>query len=274
MSEQRDLSRRLAEFYADEAPSRAPDWVLRDSLAAIETIEQPRLLLGARRRFHLMSTNLRVAAAVVAVVALGAVAWQLLPGTGGTGGDPTPTPTLAPTPTPTLAPTPTPTAAPTPTPAPTAAPFGGTHVSDLYGVAVSYPDGWTVESGTEPWTLHSLPGFGSPLSTADYIHSPAYPDQLFIMLSSHVPDASETGPAWADALDAAPDPGSCGTFDAITVANLEGRLYSCNEPLRAVFWSTDRGYLVSVYRSNDVPWADDAYGAAWFNEFLTHVGIE
>ena len=272
MSEQRDLSRRLAEFYADEAPSRAPDWVLRDSLAAIETIEQPRLLVGARRRFHLMSTNLRVAAAVVAVVALGAVAWQLLPGRGGTGGDPTPTPSVAPTPTPTAAPTPT--LAPTPTPARTAAPFAGTHVSDLYGLSVSYPEGWTVESGTEPWSLHSLPGFGSSLSTADYIHSTANPEQLFIMLSSHVLDLSESGPAWADALNAAPDPGACGTFDEITVADLEGRLYSCNEPLRAVFWSADRGYLVTVYRSDDLPWAADAYGAAWFSEFLTHVGIE
>jgi hypothetical protein len=265
MSDNRDLTRRLADFYAGEAPSRAPDWVLRESLAAIETTKQPRLLIGARRRIYLMSTNLKVAAAVVAVVALGIVTWQLLSGPGGTGGEPTPTPLVTPSP------SPTPPVTPSPTPEPTAPPLTGTHASELFGLSVSYPAGWTVVEAAEPWTTRSVPSFIE--SSADTIHDPILRDHLFIVLTSE-PLNGESGQTWADALAAEPDPGPCLTFDAVVVGGLDGRLYSCNLPLRAFFWSEDRGYLVAMYRSNDEVWLEDVYDLAWFNEVLGTVQVQ
>jgi hypothetical protein len=260
MSEHRDLFRRLAEYYAGEAPSRAPDWVLRDSLAAIETTKQPRLFIGARRRFYLMSTNLKVAAAVVAVVVLGVGAWQLLPGPSGPGGQPSPTPSV------------TPSVEPSASPVPTAPPLTGTHISAMYGLTLSYPAGWSVTEGTEPWTLRSFAGFGSPLETADLVHLNGAMN-LFIIVTSQSLDG-ESGPAWADAVTAEHEEGLCPTFDTVVVGGLDGRLYSCNEPLRALFWSDNRGYLVGLYRSSDEAWVLDVYDLAWFNGLLETVELQ
>jgi hypothetical protein len=268
MSESRDLKRRLAEYYAGEAPSRAPDWVLRDSLAAIETTKQRRLVMGVPRRFYLMSTNLKLAAALVAVIALGAAGFRLLAVPAGPGGGPTPTPSV------TTTAAPTPTVTPRPSFASTGAPpLTGTHVSPTFGFTVSYPAGWTVRVGTQPWTTHALAGFGSPLETADYIMDPTNQSQLFIMLASH-PLGGESGTAWEAAVAAQPDPGPCTTFDAVVVSGLPGRIYSCDEPMRALFWNADRGYVVSIYRSSDLAGADATYDLAWFKGLLATVRLQ
>jgi hypothetical protein len=134
---------------------------------------------------------------------------------------------------------------------------------------MSYPAGWTVVGATEPWTTRNVPTFLEP--SADIFHDPILRDHLFIVLASE-PLNGESSQAWADELAANSDP--CPTFDAIVVGGLDGRLYSCNLPLRALFWSEDRGYLVSFYRSGDEGWLEDVYDLAWFNEVLGTVQIQ
>ena len=45
MNANHDLERRLADFYATEAPQRAPDWVLGEALATIDTTKQRRVVI-------------------------------------------------------------------------------------------------------------------------------------------------------------------------------------------------------------------------------------
>jgi hypothetical protein len=264
MSESRDLRRRLAEFYAGEAPSRAPDWVLRESLAAIETTKQRHVVVGAPRRFYLMSTNFKLAAAVVAAIALGAAGLRLLTAPAGPGGGPTSTPTV------TASPSPTPVVAPTASPQPSAPPLTGTYTSELFGLTVSYPAGWTVTKATKPWAPGPVANFGGDASSADLILGQQM--DLFMMVTSQ-PLNGASGSAWADALAAQPDPGPCPTSEAVVVAGLDGRLYSCSEPIRALFWSADRGYFISIYRSGDVAGAEDIYDTAWFKGVLATVKL-
>jgi len=261
------LERRVADHYASEPPLRAPDRLLHAALATIDTTRQRRGLL-APWRFQLMSTNMKLAAALAVAIVLGAGVVRLLASPEGPDVGATATPSATRT---ASAPTPVmPTAVP-----PSAPPLTGTYFSAVYGLRVSYPDGWRLNrTGAEPWDLHALPGWGSPLGTADSIGYPAAPDSLFIVLSSHVLDASESGSAWAEDLNTEADPGPCETFETIVVAGLEGRLYSCNEPLRALFWSDDQGFLVAVHRSRDVSWYAETFDTNWFKDLLATVAFQ
>lgn len=76
------LERRLASFYAVEAPTRAPDWVLASTLAAIDTSPQRRSFMRVPWRFPLMNGLPRVPAVIVAVVAFAAIGFAVLWGSG------------------------------------------------------------------------------------------------------------------------------------------------------------------------------------------------
>lgn len=91
MTANRDLERRIADFYATEPPLRAPDLVLHAALSTIDSTPQRRGLL-APWRFPNMTTFTKLAAAVVVAVAVGAIGLWQFAGVGG----PTPTPTATP----------------------------------------------------------------------------------------------------------------------------------------------------------------------------------
>src|SRR5829696_7098804 len=100
MTTARNLERRLADHFVEEAPHRAPDGTLPSALATIESTRQRRGLL-APWRFPDMQIYAKLAAGV-AVIAIAAVGvWLAGPGTGG------PRPPLAPTPSSALSPAPT-----------------------------------------------------------------------------------------------------------------------------------------------------------------------
>lgn len=97
MTPNHDLDRRLADFYATEAPERAPEWVLASALTTIETTHQRRVLLRAPWRFGHMNTLTKALIAAAAVLVVLIAGYKLLPGNGvGTNPTPSPSPTASP----------------------------------------------------------------------------------------------------------------------------------------------------------------------------------
>lgn len=100
MNANQDLERRIADFYAAEAPGRAPDWVLGAVLSTIDTTSQRRVSFGLPRRFHDMNMYAKLAVAAVVVIVAGAVGLAIIPRgdsrTVGTDRSPSPTVSTAP----------------------------------------------------------------------------------------------------------------------------------------------------------------------------------
>ena len=97
MNANHELERRLADFYATEAPQRAPDRVLEAILETSEITRQRRALIRLPWRFPNMNSFAKVAIAAVAVIAIGAVGLAVLrpgssPGVGGPALTPSPEP--------------------------------------------------------------------------------------------------------------------------------------------------------------------------------------
>jgi hypothetical protein len=73
-----DLERRIADFYATEAPRRAPDWVLASTLATVDTTRQRRAFVALPWRLPHMNVYAKAAVAIVAVIAVAGIALALL----------------------------------------------------------------------------------------------------------------------------------------------------------------------------------------------------
>jgi len=69
-----DLEVRLADFYADESGVRAPDWVLRATLDAVDATHQRSRFIAVAWREPKMTMLLRLAYAALAVVVVGVTA--------------------------------------------------------------------------------------------------------------------------------------------------------------------------------------------------------
>lgn len=238
MSANHDLERRLADFYATEDPSRAPDWVLEAALAKINTTPQRRALVRMPWRFQNMNTFAKVAVAAMAVIVVGAVGIAVLrpgqtPGVGG--GQVSPgLPSSAP-----------PSASPSPSPFPSVSPaLTETFTSTMHGISVSYPGGWNVRPATEIWTT-GLPFQGSPF--ADVMES----GNTFILVASQ-PLAGKTADRWAADVSTHADWGdSCvPSTEQISIDGTPGLLVvRCPDDgvHSAVVWAGDRGYLMVGY---------------------------
>jgi hypothetical protein len=131
--------------YLVDTGDRAPDRVLVDVAARIA--QQPRRAWRPRGRL-LVNGFTKLAAGLAAVLVIGFVGWQLLPGPGGTGSQPT------------AAPTPTPT--PTPTSAPTAAALTGRLQGGTLSFTYVLPVGWT----NHTWFATKSQGPGGPAGIA------------------------------------------------------------------------------------------------------------
>ena len=247
MTANTSLERRVAEHYASEPLLRAPDRVLHAALASIDTTKQRRGLL-APWRFTNMNTYAKVAAAAVVAIALGAIALWQVNGPGQPG--------------PTSTPIPTPTAAPNPSLPP---PLTETFTSNMHGITMAYPEGWSFTEATTPWTTTAPPLYDEP--SGDDLFDPVLTDQLFLEITSQ-PLAGASGPAWADTIEVEP----CPTSAPIVVDGADGRLLSC-DVMAALFWTAERGYLILLFRSSDEAWLDDVYNIDWFQQVLDSVQI-
>jgi len=257
MTTTRDLERRLAEHFHGEAPSRAPDWILSSALMTIDTTRQRRGLTALRRTYD-MPTYAKLAAAAVVVIAVGAYAlWRIAPsGPGGPG--PSPTPTAPPT------------SAPRPAPSSTLIPYvppalTGSFTSNLHGLSLSYPEGWTEQAATVPWTDANLPPFGDP--AGDFIYDPARDDHLFLALASQ-PLGSTSFDDWlTDFLVAE----GCARTDRLAIDGAD-RAFGTDCGF-ALFSSNGRGYIIALHVSVDDADLRSFDSAAWLEDILATVQL-
>jgi hypothetical protein len=242
-----DLERRLSDFYASEAPQRAPDRVLHEALASIDSTPQRRAFIRAPWRFPTMSSYTKIAIAAVAVLAIGAVGLAALrPGTSpDVGGPVSPRPSDGP-------------------PASRLPPLSETFTSAYHGVSVSYPAGWVTRAATEPWTGEPA-FFESPF--ADVMYDPALEDHLFLSVQSQSL-AGASGEDWANEItnESGWDDPCPPTLESMTVDGADGSLlsYCPGSTMRLMAWTADRGYLIWIYGSDDV---------AGFREILATVQV-
>lgn len=258
MTANHDLERRVAEFYATEAPLRAPDRVLAQALATIDHTRQRRELGLVPWRTPPMNIYAKLAVAAVVVLAVGAVGLTILqpgpgPSVGGPGSSSSPVPSASPSP------------SLSPSPRLTPPPLTGTYTSAIHGISISYPAGWTTRPATDAeWVGEA--NFQSP--GADVLYDPVLEDHLFIGLGS-VPLDGQAGDAWATAAMNADEDCASVEPEAITVDGAPGLI--CGG--LALTWAGDRGYSIRLYTSGDEAWLSDVYDRAWFDTVLATVRL-
>ena len=248
MTANESLERRVADHYASEPPLRAPDRVLLAALATIDTTHQRRGLFAPWRFTH-MNTYAKVAAAlaVIAVIVVGY--WQLAPKQGSSGGTVTPPPSLGPT---------------TGVYVPPA--LTETFTSNLHGLSLSYPTGWTAQDATVPWTDADPPQFGEP--DGDLLFDPARDDGHFFISIASQPLGETSFDEWLTDFLAAE---GCTRADPITIGGADEAIdTSCNLVLAS---SAGRAYAFFLYTSDDEADLRSFDAGAWLDEIAATVEL-
>jgi len=255
MSAPRDLDGLLRTFLK-EGPLELPDPSYDQVRDRMEHARQ-RAFIGSWRtpdmnRF--LTYGLGAAAVVIIALLVGS---QLFgrDGNVGSGGEPTPTAVT------------TPTAEPTPSPA-SAPPLTQSFTSTLHGITLSYPEGWTAQAATEPWTDSTFPlEFGEP--HADWLADPSLTYNLFLTVASQ-PIGDSTPEDWVAEQMASGE--GCASTEPIVVDGATG-LIGANGCNVVVVTTAGRGYWIQLYTSRDDPAAVAPYDRAWFEEVLASVQL-
>ncbi len=143
---------------------------------------------------------------------------------------------------------------------PTSAPrLTQSFTSPLHGISVSYPEGWTAQAATEPWTEPTFPlDFQRP--HADFLYDPNLTHSLFLTMASQ--SIGNSSPEdWVAAQMASGE--GCTTTEPISVDTATG-LIGADGCHVAVVTTAGRGYWIQLYTSVAFS-ADDS---AWFEEVL------
>ena len=253
MTAHHDLDKQLNDFLRD-----GPDELPYQSFDAVrDRTEQTgqRVVLGPWRlpEMNKFVTIGLGAAAVVVALFLGAQFFGSP--TGGVGSQPTAT----------LQPTATP--EPTPSPPASPPPLTQTFTSTLHGYSVSYPEGWTAEAATEPWTASTFP-LSFTVPQVDWLYDPDLEADLFLAIASQ-PIGDSTPEDWVAEQMASEE--GCGADTApVTVDGASGVIggESCSV---AVVTTAGRGYWFQLYTGNSAPAV--TYYQAWFEEILATVHL-
>ena len=255
MTAHNDLDRQLNDFLRggpDELPYQSFD-------AVRDRTEQTgqRVVMGPWRLPE-MNKIVTIGLGAVAVVVLVFVGAQLFGsptgGSGGQGGG------LTATAEPTATPEPSPSPSATPPPAP---PLSQSFTSSQHGISVSYPEGWTAQAATGPWTDPTFPlSFGEP--HADWLSDPILTYNLFLAIASQ-PIGDSAPEDWVAEQMASGE--GCTATEPIAVDGATG-LIGVGECTVAVVITAGRGYWIQLYTSGDDPVAVSAYDRAWFEEVL------
>jgi hypothetical protein len=257
MTANHDLERRLADYYETEAPPAAPAWVLGGALATIDSTPQRRVFIRVPwRNFPTMNTYARLAAAAVAVVAIGAVGIAVLRPGNSPGPGQAVTPSPEPSPSATSRPTPSPRSAP---------PLTQSFTSTRHGISMSYPEGWTAQEARRLWTDQAL-YFRVP--QGDFLYDPGLTDHLFLTIASQ-PIGDSTLDEWAAEKLAQEE---CALTEPITVDGATG-LIGADDCNVAAVTTEGRGYLIWLYTSDDEAWLSVTYDRAWFEQVLATVQL-
>jgi hypothetical protein len=252
-----DLDRRLTDFLRD-GPAELPY----ESFDAVrDRTEQTgqRVVIGPWRlpeMNKIVTIGLGVAAVVLALV----VGVQFFGSPrGGTGGPPAePTATLQPTAT----------AVPS-ADSMSAPPLSQSFTSTQHGISLSYPEGWTAQAATGPWTDSTfLLSYGQP--HADWLADPTLTSSLFLAVASQ-PIGDSAPEEWAAAQMASEE--GCSSTQPITVGGAAG-LIGAEDCHIAVVTSAGRGYWIQLYTSDDDPDVVAPYDRAWFEEVLATVQLQ
>jgi hypothetical protein len=265
MTVPRDSDRLIHEFLlkgADELHDQVYDAVR----AEIEQRRQ-RATFGPWRvsdMHKLIPLGIGIAAVVVAVFVGGRLLASPAPGSVGAGSS------VQPSAAPSSSPTPSPTASSSPSPTPaTPPPLTRTFTSRMHGISVSYPDGWTAQAATKPWTgcLYCAAVHANP--QVDVLLHPVHDDGVFLRIASQ--PIGKTAPKdWVAAQMASDE--RCTTTEPIIVDGATG--LSGGETCHvAVVTIAGRGYHIDLYVSPDNLDLVAQYDRAWFEEVLATVKL-
>jgi hypothetical protein len=194
-----------------------------------------------------MNTSARLAVAAVALVAIGTV---------GCVGSQAETPSPSPPHSATGRPTPSPASAPS---------LIQSFTSTLHGISVSYPEGWTAQAATEPWTESAFP-LSFPVPQVDFLYDPTLTHDLFLTIASQ--PIGDSGPEDWVAEQMASDEG-CTVTEPTAVAGAPGLIGADGCTVAAVT-TAGRGYWIQLYTGGDAP---VTYDLAWFEEILATVQL-
>ena len=233
-------------------------------LDQVDTIPQRRATWWPARRTSTVNRifGFGLAAAAVVVVLIVGARFLGSPGGGvGSGATPTPEPTA----------TAEPTATPEPSPSPASAPpLSESFTSSVHGITLSYPEGWTAQAATEPWTecLYCTLSLSNP--QLDVLHDPVLFDGLMLRIASQ--PIGESAPEDWVATQMASDDERCTTTEPIVVdgATGLGGGESCNH---AVVTTAGRGYSIDLWISRDDLDLVAQYDRAWFDDLLATVQL-
>src|SRR5262245_10235536 len=210
-----------------------------------------------------MNAYAKVAVAAVLVVAVGAIGLAVLrPGGSSQVGGP-PSPSLSPE------------ASSSPSPASGAfvpPELSQTFTSDIHGLTISYPDGWTAHAATVPTTTPIPFLFQDP--SVDTISDPIRRDHLFVMLASQSLDGT-TFDEWSAGLA-----DECPATEPVVVDGADGVIAdtaserAAPDQLCALVSMGDRGYVIVLYVSGDEADLRAFDGRPWFEEILATVQLQ
>jgi hypothetical protein len=144
-------------------------------------------------------------------------------------------------------------------------PLTQSFTSTLHGITVSYPEGWTAQAATEPWTSVTFPlNFYSP--EIDVLYDPDLMAGLFLTMASQ-PIGDATPEDWV-AEQMASEEGCGSAAEPITVDGATG--LGGADCSVAVVTSASRGYWIQIYTGDGAP---ATYDSAWFEEVLATVQL-
>jgi len=230
-------------------------------LDLLDTTPQRRSPWWPARRIPFMNRPISLglgAAAVVAALVIGA---QVLgpPAPDGVGGVASASPSITPAPTATTEPSPSPIAPP---------PLTQTFTSQMHGISMSYPEGWTARAATEPWT--DRPGVPQSVDPGfDVLQDPVLTDHLFLFFASQ-PIGDTTPADWVAAKVASY---GCTATETIAVDGATG-LIGANGCDTVAVTSAGRGYQISLLKSDEDRVAVAPYDRAWLEEVLATVQLQ